>query len=128
MTHKGKATSDVRYNPDDGPEAYTNPMVGSRLALYTEMGKEKYGPDWNPAANPLDGEIIMRMSGGKAHGRYSLGDSTLDTASTPTLSQIRARSSNPDIRPRTTVADYAVQAIQVIYVLFVIRSINRTLH
>jgi hypothetical protein len=27
MAHKGKATSDVTYNPDDGPEAYSNPVV-----------------------------------------------------------------------------------------------------
>jgi hypothetical protein len=27
MAHKGKATSDVTYNPDDGPEAYNNPAV-----------------------------------------------------------------------------------------------------
>jgi hypothetical protein len=25
MAHKGKATSDITYNPDDGPEAYSNP-------------------------------------------------------------------------------------------------------
>ncbi|CAN6343903.1 unnamed protein product, partial [Urochloa humidicola] len=91
---------------------YNNPMVYSRLATYTEMGKAKYGPDWDPAANPLDGEIIMRMGGGKQHGRYALGDSTLDTASTPTLSQIRARSANPDIRQRPTAAQSAMQALQ----------------
>ncbi|CAO2147180.1 unnamed protein product, partial [Urochloa humidicola] len=95
LSHVGRATSDVRYNPEVGPETYNNPMVYSRFATYTEMGKAKYGPDWDPAANPLDGEIIMRMGGGKQHGRYALGDSTLDTASTPTLSQIRARSANP---------------------------------
>ncbi|CAO2144268.1 unnamed protein product [Urochloa humidicola] len=98
LSHVGRATSDVRYNPEVGPETYSNLMVYSRFATYTEMGKAKYGPDWDPAANPLDGGIIMRMGGGKQHGRYALGDSTLDTASTPTLSQIRARSANPDIR------------------------------
>ncbi|CAN6357087.1 unnamed protein product, partial [Urochloa humidicola] len=46
------------------------------------------------------------------HGRYALGDSTLDTASTPTLSQIRARSANPDIRQRPTAAQSAMQALQ----------------
>jgi hypothetical protein len=37
MAHKGKATSDVTYNPDDGPEAYTNPVIYSRLHDYTAM-------------------------------------------------------------------------------------------
>ncbi|TVU11959.1 hypothetical protein EJB05_45571, partial [Eragrostis curvula] len=46
----------------------------------------------------------MRVGGGKKHGRYWIGDSTLDTASTPTLSQIRARSTDsaPPIRPWPT--------------------------
>jgi hypothetical protein len=34
MTHKGKATSDVTYNLDDGPEAYANPAVYNRLHDY----------------------------------------------------------------------------------------------
>jgi hypothetical protein len=37
MAHKGKATSDVTYNPDDGLEAYSNPTVYIRLSEYTAM-------------------------------------------------------------------------------------------
>jgi hypothetical protein len=37
MAHKGKATSDITYNPDDGPEVYNNPAVYSRLHDYTAM-------------------------------------------------------------------------------------------
>jgi hypothetical protein len=40
MAHKGKSTSDVTYNPDDGREAYTNPAVYSRLHDYTAMAQE----------------------------------------------------------------------------------------
>jgi len=112
----GKASSDIRYNPEAGPEAYSNPMAHTRLATYTEMGKEKYGPDWDPSANPIDGDIVMRMGGGKKHGRYALGDSTLDPATTPTLSQIRAGSANPDIRQAPTAAHVLVQTLQVISV------------
>ncbi|TVU14354.1 hypothetical protein EJB05_37817, partial [Eragrostis curvula] len=52
----------------------------------------------------------MRAGGGKKHGRYYLGDNVIDTASTPTLSQIRARtvSGGPSIRQRPT----ATQALQ----------------
>jgi hypothetical protein len=39
MAHKGKATSDITYNPDDGSEAYSNSVVYSRLHDYTIMAK-----------------------------------------------------------------------------------------
>lgn len=125
MAHKGKATSEVDYNPEDPPEAYTNPTVHTRLTQYTEMAREVHGPDWDPSTEDLDGEIIMRVGGGKKHGRYWIGDSTLDTASTPTLSQIRARSSSsaPPIRPRPSATDIRIDQIQVISVLFVV-SLN----
>ncbi|TVU40581.1 hypothetical protein EJB05_14048, partial [Eragrostis curvula] len=107
LAHKGKVSSiEVDYNPEDGPEAYSNATVHARLQQYTEMAREKHGPEWNPSTEDLDGEIIMRIGGGKKHGRYWIGDSTLDTASTPTLSEIRARSSSsaPPIRPRPSAA------------------------
>jgi hypothetical protein len=47
MTHKGKATSDVTYNPDIGPEAYSNPTVYSRLHDYTAMSQEVHGLEYN---------------------------------------------------------------------------------
>jgi len=31
MAHKGRATSDVSYNPADPPEAYSNPSVHTRI-------------------------------------------------------------------------------------------------
>ncbi|TVT98987.1 hypothetical protein EJB05_55672 [Eragrostis curvula] len=72
MAHKGKATSiEVDYNPEDPPpppEAYSNPTVHTRLSQYTEMGKEKHGPEWNPSTEDLDGEIIMRVGGGPTTG------------------------------------------------------------
>jgi len=123
LAHKGKASSStVDYNPEDGPEAYSNPTVHTRLSQYTEMGREKHGPEWNPSTEDLDGEIIMRIGGGKKHGQYWIGDSTLDTASTPTLSEIRARSSSsaPPIRPRPSAAQIQFDQAQVISVLFVV--------
>lgn len=121
MSHKGKATSDVQYNPEDPVSAYSNPSAYSRLSSYSEVAKEVHGADYDPAAHDLDGEIVMRAGGGKKHGRYFLGDSTLDTASTPTLSQIRARSTSADpaIRQRPTTADFS---LQVISVLVIVRS------
>jgi hypothetical protein len=54
MAHKGKATSDVTYNPDDGPEAYTNPAVYSRLHDYTAMAQEVHGPEYDPSTEQID--------------------------------------------------------------------------
>jgi len=114
LARKGKATSNVTYNPDDPPSAYSNPSVHSRIQAYTEMGRQVHGPDWDPRTQPLDGEVIMRVGGGKKHGRYYIGDGLVDTASTPTLSQIRARSTanSPAIRPRLSASQLQVQEIQ----------------
>ncbi|TVT99408.1 hypothetical protein EJB05_55228 [Eragrostis curvula] len=115
LAHKGKASLiEVNYNPEDGPEAYSNPTVHAHLRQYTEMAREKHGLEWNPSTEDLDGEIIMKIGGGKKHGRYWIADSKLDTASTPTLSEIRARSlsSAPPIRPRSSAAQIQFEQAQ----------------
>jgi hypothetical protein len=115
LAHKGKATADINYNPEDPPSAYSNASVHSRLSDYSSMAREVHGPEYDPSTQDLDAEVVMRVGGGKKHGRYWIGDSTLDTASTPTLSQIRARSTDasPQIRPRPDSAQSQVQALQV---------------
>ena len=66
----------------------------------------------------------MRVGGGKKHGRYYIGDGLVDTASTPTLYQIRARSTanSPAIRPRVSALQLQVQELQVISYLFIVHS------
>jgi len=56
------------------------------------MARELHGLDFDPDTEDISGEAAMRAGGGKTHGRYWIGDSTIDSASTPTLSQIRAQS------------------------------------
>ncbi|KAL5647207.1 hypothetical protein ACJX0J_041562, partial [Zea mays] len=114
MAHKGKATSDVTYNPDDGPEAYTNPAIHSRLSEYTAMAKEVHGPDYDPRTEDIDGDVLMRVGGGKRHGRYWIADGAIDSSSTPTLSQVRARSTSasPAIRPRQDTSQHRIQQLQ----------------
>ena len=101
LAHKGKATSDVAYNSEDPPSAYSNESVHSRHDGYTSMARQVHGPEYNLSAHDLDGEVVMRVGGGKKHGRFWIGNDTIDTVSTPTLSQIRARStsSSPTICP-----------------------------
>jgi hypothetical protein len=120
MAHKGKATSDVTYNPDDRPEAYTNPAIHSRLSEYTAMAKEVHGPDYDPRTEDIDGDVLMRVGGGKRHGRYWIADGAIDSASTPTLSQVRARSTSASlaIRPRQDSSQHRIQQLQVIPYLF----------
>ena len=115
MAHKGKATSDVTYNPDDGPEAYTNPAVYSRLHDYTAMAQEVHGPDYDPSTEPINPDVLMRVGGGKRHGRYWIADGAIDSSSTPTLSQVRARStgSSPAIRPRHDSSQHRIQQLEV---------------
>jgi hypothetical protein len=122
MAHKGKVTSDVNYNPEDGPEAYSNATAHSHLSEYTSMAREVHGPDYDPTTENLDGEVVMRVGGGKKHGQYWIADGAIDSSSTPTLSQIRARStsSSPAIRPRQDTSQYLIQALQIILSLYVV--------
>ena len=122
LAHKGKVTTDVAYNPEDPPSAYSNESIHSRLEGYTSMARQVRGLEYDSSAHDLDGEVVMREGGGKKHGRFWIGDGTIDTASTPTLSQIRAQniSSSPAIRPQLDSTWFQMNALQVISVLFIV--------
>ena len=122
MAHKGKATSDVSYNPEDPPEAYSNPSVHTRISDYTSAARSIHGPDYDPSTQEIDAELVMRLGGGKKHGRLWIGDGVVDSASTPSLSQIRARSTSQSlpIRPRPNASQQRVDALEVIPVLLVV--------
>ncbi|XP_066342243.1 auxin-responsive protein IAA19-like [Miscanthus floridulus] len=69
LAHKGKATSDVAYNPEDPPSAYSNEPIHSGLDGYTLMARVVHGPEYNLSTHDLDGEVVMRAGGGKKHSR-----------------------------------------------------------
>jgi hypothetical protein len=102
MAHKGKATSNVTYNLDDGAEAYNNHAVYNCLHDYIDMAQEVHGPEYDPRTEEIDPDVLMRVGGGKRHGLYWIADGAIDSSSTPTLSQVRARSTGSSlaIRPR----------------------------
>jgi hypothetical protein len=102
MAHKGKTTSDITYNPEGWPEAYNNPAIHNCLTEYTAMTKMVHGPDYNPRTKDIDRDVLIRVGEDKGHGRYWIADEAIDSSSTPTLSQVRARSTSvsPAIRPR----------------------------
>jgi hypothetical protein len=122
IAHKGKATSDVSHNPEDPPEAYNNPTVYTRINEYTSAARSLHGDDYDPSSQDFDPEVVMRIGGGKKHGWYYLGDGVINATSTPSLSQIRARSMDASIpiRPRPETSQQRILSLQVIPVLFVI--------
>jgi hypothetical protein len=72
MAHKGKATSDVTYNPYDGPE---------RIATLPSTTTFMSTPPWHrrsmgqikiqgPRTEDINGDVLMRVGGGKRHGWY----------------------------------------------------------
>jgi hypothetical protein len=50
MAHKGKATFDVSYNPEDPPEAYNNPTVYTRINKYTSVTRSLHGDNYDPSS------------------------------------------------------------------------------
>jgi hypothetical protein len=86
MAHEGKTMYNDTYNLDDGPEAYSNPAVYSCLSKYTAMSQEVHEPDYDPRTEDIDGDVLMRVGGGKRHGRYWIANGAIDLSSTPTLS------------------------------------------
>jgi hypothetical protein len=102
LAHKGKATAlEVTYNPTDGPEAYTNASVHSKLSEYTLAAHQRLGEDFDMATQALDTYLLMRLGGGKQHDRYWMADSTVDSASVPNLAEIRARSMSSSLPIRS---------------------------
>lgn len=118
LAHKGKATSDVVFNLEDGANAYTNPTAHTRIRAYTEGVREVHGPDYDPTTQPIDPEVVMRVGGGKLHGRYFLADGSIST--NRRLSEIRASrmSGSPPIRPQSGTTQHIVASLQVICVVF----------
>jgi hypothetical protein len=115
LARKGKATSDVTFSPDDPPKSYSNPSVHTRISSYASEARSVHGADWDPSTDDIDGTMVMRLGHGKQHGRYWLGDGTLESGSIPTLSQIRAETptGGPAIRQRSSPSQQRVDALQV---------------
>ena len=112
--------SDVTFNSKDPPEAYSNQSVHSHLSDYTSMAREVNGPDFDPYTAPIDAEVVMRVGGGKKHGRYYVANSSINPVTTPNLSQIRARStsSSPAILSRPDSIDVQMATLKVISISY----------
>jgi len=86
MSHKGKAMSDVSFNPEDLPKAYTSESAYKKVTKYHEAARAMYGLDYDPMTDNIDVCLVMCLGKGKQHGRYWMANSVIDSATTPTLS------------------------------------------
>ena len=48
------------------------------------------GEDYNVRTKLIDAETIMRLGGGKKHGRLWIADGAIDSTTVPSLDAIRA--------------------------------------
>jgi len=80
MSHKGKATSEVSFNPEDPPEAY------KKVTEYHEVARAMYGSHYDPTTDNIDACLVMCLRKGKKHGCYWMLNNVINNATTPTLS------------------------------------------
>jgi hypothetical protein len=124
MSHKGKATSDVSFNPEDPLEVYTSESAYKKVTEYHEVARAMYGPNYDPTTDNIDARLVMCLGKRKQHGCYWMANSVIDSATTPTLSQIRAQTTSGSglllIRERSAYGQARVEALQVSFGLLVV--------
>jgi hypothetical protein len=86
MSHMGRVSSDISFNPDAPPKAYTDPTVHAKVRDYTEAVRTLHGSDYELSNEPLHAEVIVRLGQGKKHGRLWIADGAVSSTSTPSLS------------------------------------------
>jgi hypothetical protein len=122
MSHMGRVSSDVSFNPDAPPEAYTDPTVHTKVRDYTEAVRTLHGSDYDLSSESLHTEVIVRLGLGKKHGRLWIVDDAVSLTSAPSLSEVRAQSmsSSLPICPRPIPTLSRVDALEVIPVSLVV--------
>jgi hypothetical protein len=115
-------SSDVSFNPDAPPEAYTDPTVHAKVRDYTEAVRTLHGSDYDMSSESLHTEVIVRLGLGKKHGRLWIVDDAVSLTSAPSLSEVRAQSmsSSLPICPRPIPTLSRVDALEVIPVSLVV--------
>jgi hypothetical protein len=68
--------------------------VYTKVQEYTSAVREIHGEDYNVCTEPIDAEAIMRLGGGKKHGRLWIANGTIDSSTVPSLDAIRAWSTS----------------------------------
>ena len=90
----GRASSSVSFDPAAPPQVYSDPNVYTKVQEYTSSVREIYGEDYNVRTEPIDAETIMRLEGGKKHGRLWIAYGAIDSTTVPSLDAIQAWSTS----------------------------------
>jgi hypothetical protein len=117
LAHKGKATTPgLVFNVDDGPEVYTNTFVHEKMHRYVDGAKAVHGADFDPTTQPIDADVVMKVGGGRRHGRHLIADGSI--SGSKSLSQLRAESTSGSlpIRDPPTATQHMMSSLQVICV------------
>ena len=122
VSHMGRVKSGVVFNPDAPAHAYSDPTIHGKVRDYTEAVRALRGSDYNLSTEPLETEVIVRIGQGRKHGRLFIADSADSSSSAPSLSNVRARSTERSlpIRARPTPTLSRVDELQVIPVSLVV--------
>jgi hypothetical protein len=94
LSHMGRSSSSVSFNPAAPPQTYSDPNMYTKVQEYKSAVREIHGEDYNVRTEPIDVEAIMRLGGGKKHGRLWIADGAIDSSTVPSLDAIRARSTS----------------------------------
>jgi hypothetical protein len=102
MSHMGKASSSISFDPAALPEAYSDPTMYGKVQEYTSAVRELHGPDYDVRTEPVDAEAIMRLGQGNKHERLWIADGAIDSSTVLHQDVIRAwsTSSSKPICPR----------------------------
>jgi hypothetical protein len=124
LANKGRASDPNNvYNPQDGPDAYTNTAAYEKMSAYATAARTRHGDDFDLTTEPLDTDLLMRTGGGKQHGRYMIAHSAINPATVPTLREVRQGSSSTSdvpIRPRQPSSVQQIAAMQVTTALSIV--------
>ena len=62
--------ANIDLNLEDPPGAFSNASIHNCITEHTMMAREVHGLEYDLCSQDLDGEFVMRVGGGKKHGRY----------------------------------------------------------
>ncbi|KAL5647594.1 hypothetical protein ACJX0J_041949, partial [Zea mays] len=98
----GAVPSDVQIylrghrGPDPAnPDVLCSQKATDRVAAYSEAMSSQHGPDYDWRTSPIDSQAVY-VSGGKAHGRYTMLANVIDS------SQVRVQRGATSTSPRDT--------------------------
>ena len=86
MSHQTRVAGDVTWDPAAPPSAYSDPNVYTKVQEYTSAVQRRHGPEYDVRTEPIDAEAIMRLGGGRKHGRAWIANAAIDPTTVPTLS------------------------------------------